>query len=271
MNPAQLLAHFDRIAEAPDAVPRLRRLILDLAVRGKLVEQDPADEPAAELLKRIQVRKKRLVNEGKIRKQDLQREIKANEMPFPLPSAWAWTRLGDVIHLVSGQHLQPGKYSDQKESGPPYVTGPADFGENGLVITRYATVRKAVASKGQILLTVKGAGVGKTALCNLPEVAISRQLMAMTAIEWSQRFLLLTAHRLAAVLKESARSLIPGISREDVDQFIFGLPPLAEQHRIVAKVDELMALCDALEAQLITTAALRRQLLEAALHEALAP
>ena len=64
----QLLTHFDRIADAPDAIPRLRRFILDLAVRGKLVEQDPEDEPASELLKRIAVEKKRLVEAGEIKK-----------------------------------------------------------------------------------------------------------------------------------------------------------------------------------------------------------
>lgn len=220
MNPAQLLTHFDRISEAPDAIPRLRRFILDLAVRGKLVEQDPRDEPASELLKRIQDERARLVLKGWIRKQDLQDEIAPQDIPFPLPECWAWARLGDVIHLVSGQHLRPGEYSDQPQSGLPYITGPADFGQNGLVITRYAAARKAVAKKGQTLLTVKGAGVGKTAICDLPEVAICRQLMVMTAIEWSQPYLLLITHRLAAVLKESARSLIPGISREDVDQFV---------------------------------------------------
>jgi len=68
MNPQQLLEHFDRISEAPDAIARLRRFILDLAVRGKLVEQDPNDEPASELLKRIQVEKERLVREKKIKK-----------------------------------------------------------------------------------------------------------------------------------------------------------------------------------------------------------
>jgi hypothetical protein len=119
------------------------------------------------------------------------------------------------------------------------------------------------------LLTVKGAGVGKTAICDLPGVAISRQLMAMTAVEWSQRFLLLTTHRLAEALKENARSLIPGISREDVNQFIFPLPPLAEQHRIVAKVDELIALCDQLEAQIIVPEADSRYLLEAVLDRAM--
>jgi type I restriction enzyme, S subunit len=248
MNPTQLLAQFDRISDAPVAVPRLRSFILDLGVRGKLVEQNPKDEPASELLKRIQEKKTRLVKGGTISEQSLQAEIETNEIPFALPDLWACARLGDVIHLVSGQHLQPDEYSDQKQSGPPYITGPADFAQNGLVITRYAVVRKAVAKKGQILLTVKGAGLGKTAICDLPEVAISRQLMAMTAIEWSQQFLLLLTHRLAETLKGSARSLIPGISREDVDQFVCALPPLAEQHRIVAKVNELMALCDRLEA-----------------------
>jgi type I restriction enzyme S subunit len=95
--------------------------------------------------------------------------------------------------------------------------------------------------------------------------------MAMTPIGWSQSYLLLTTHRLAEALKESARSLIPGISREDVDQFVFPLPPVAEQHRIVAKVEELMALCNRLEAQLTTTQTESRRLLEAVLHQALTP
>jgi type I restriction enzyme S subunit len=266
MNPAPLLSHFDRISDAPDSIPRLRRFILDLAVRGKLVEQNLGDESAFELLRRIQEEKGRLVKKGMIRWENPQDKIEADEIPFPLPDNWAWVRLGSVIHLVSGQHLQPSEYSGQQQSGPPYITGPADFGQNGLVITRYAVVRKAVANKGQILLTVKGAGVGKTAICNLPEVAISRQLMAMTAIEWSQQFLLLVTHRLAETLKGSARSLIPGISRKDVDKFIFPLPPLAEQHRIVAKVDELMALCDRLEAAQTEQESRRDRLVTSSLH-----
>jgi type I restriction enzyme S subunit len=210
-----------------------------------------------------------MVKEGTIRKEKSREKIDTDQIPFPLPDQWAWARLGDVIHLVSGQHLQPNEYSREKQSGPPYITGPADFGQNGLLIRRYAIVRKAVALKGQILLTVKGAGVGKTATCNVPEVAISRQLMAITAIKWSQRYMLLVTHRLAEVLRESARSLIPGISREDVELFVFGLPPLTEQHRIVAKVDELMALCDRLETQLTATQTESRRLLESLLHHAL--
>jgi type I restriction enzyme S subunit len=271
MHPERLLQHFDRISEVPDAIPRLRQFILDLAVRGKLVEQNPNDEPAEELLRRIEVEKARLTRERKLRPQAPLPKIAADQEPFQLPKGWAWAYLGEVIALLSGQHLQPNEYSDNKQSGPPYVTGPADFSANGLIISRYALVRKAVATKGQLLLTVKGAGVGKTTTCDIPEVAISRQLMALTAIRWNQHFLSLTTHLLAETLRESARSLIPGISRDDVELFVFGLPPLAEQHRIVAKVDELMALCDQLEAAKIERAQSRDRLVAASLHHLISP
>lgn len=277
MNKALLFQQFDRIAEAPEAIPRLRRFILDLAVRGKLVpteaelaqqrahaigvkgkvahassvKSDTQDacatfEPASELLKRIEAEKARLVNEGKIRKPKPLPPIDPDDVPFELPEGWEWVRLGRIIHLISGQHLKPGEYTE--EPGEiPYITGPADFGQTGLIITRYTSERRAVAKKGEILLTVKGSGVGKAVFCDLDEVAISRQLMALNAIGWPQRFLMLPIRELAKELKLAARSLIPGISREDVDYFKCALPPLAEQHRIVAKVDELMSICDDLE------------------------
>lgn len=271
MNAERLLAHYEKIADAPDAIARLRRFVLDLAVRGKLVPQDPNDEPASELLKRIAKEKARLVKAGEIRKSQPLPAIAAGDLPFELPVGWAWTRLGEVIHLVSGQHLQPPEYSEDPKAGLPYITGPSDFGADGLEISRFALVRKAVAKKGQLLLTVKGSGVGKTTICDIPEVAISRQLMALTAIDWSDRFLLLITHRLAEKLQAEARSLIPGISREDVDEFIVPLPPLAEQRRIVAKVDELMGLCDRLETARVGREAVRDRLAAASLARLNAP
>ena len=88
MNPEQLLAHFDRISEAPDAIPRLRRFILDLAVRGKLVEQDPNDEPASQLLKRIQVDKGRLIKQDKLRIDTAGARVDADEGPVEIPTSW---------------------------------------------------------------------------------------------------------------------------------------------------------------------------------------
>jgi type I restriction enzyme S subunit len=101
VNPEQLLTHFDRISDAPDAIPRLRRFILDLAVRGKLVEQDPRDEPASELLKRIQAEKARLVEEGEIRKEHPLPPIGTQDLPSESPDNWKWARLGDTSTLIT--------------------------------------------------------------------------------------------------------------------------------------------------------------------------
>jgi type I restriction enzyme S subunit len=255
----------------PDQIKQLRQTIFNLAVSGKLVPQDPSVEPASELLKRIAKEKARLVKAREIKDDKPLPPITDQEKPVLLPPGWEWTRLGYLIHLVSGQHLQPPEYSEDAKVGLPYITGPSDFGTDGLHITRFALVKKAVAKKGQLLLTVKGSGVGKTATCDIPEVAISRQLMALTAIAWDDRYLILVTHRLAEKLQEQARSLIPGISREDVEEFVFALPPLAEQYRIVAKVDELIALCDRLEKNLANGEDIRRRLLDALLAEALEP
>ena len=102
MNPAQLLSHFDRISNAPDAISRLRHFILDLAVRGKLVEQNQKDEPASGLLKRIQAEKVRLVKAGEIR---TPRELEASDerdAPFLLPTGWAWCRLSEIGAIIGG-------------------------------------------------------------------------------------------------------------------------------------------------------------------------
>lgn len=94
MNAERLLKHYDHIADAPDAIPRLRRFILDLAVRGKLVPQDPNDEPAAELLKRISVEKARLVKSGEIRAQKPFSAIV--EAPFATPTNWRWSQIAEI-------------------------------------------------------------------------------------------------------------------------------------------------------------------------------
>src|SRR5262245_26649580 len=98
MNAERLLGHYERIADAPDAILRFRRFILDLAARGKLVPQDPNDEPALELLKRIAVEKVRAVQ---ARQGDAE-PTEANQQPFSIPSGWTWTRLGYIADLVRG-------------------------------------------------------------------------------------------------------------------------------------------------------------------------
>jgi type I restriction enzyme S subunit len=118
MNPAQLLAHFDRISDAPDAIPRLRLFILDLAARGKLVEQDPRDEPASELLKQIHAERARLEKAGDVRKQEPVPPIESDEVPFEVPKSWALVRLGDALDLINGRAFKPTEWS---KSGIPII------------------------------------------------------------------------------------------------------------------------------------------------------
>jgi type I restriction enzyme, S subunit len=111
MNPAQLLAHFDRLSDVPDAIPSLRQFILDLAVRGRLVEQDPRDEPASELLNRIQKEKARLVSAGEIKKGKQLLPVDEDEIPFAIPATWKWVRLNDITSYI------------QRGKSPKYATG----------------------------------------------------------------------------------------------------------------------------------------------------
>ncbi len=109
MNPQRLLEHFERISEAPDAIPRLRRFILDLAVRGKLVEQDSGDEPAEELLRRITDHKEKSGKQGGNRKQEQQLSTDPDNAPYPIPCSWKWVPFGRLIICRDGERIPVSK------------------------------------------------------------------------------------------------------------------------------------------------------------------
>ncbi|MFO0776581.1 MAG: hypothetical protein U0223_03120 [Nitrospira sp.] len=120
MNPVQLLAHFDRISDAPDAIPRLRRFILDLAVRGKLVEQDPRDEPASVLLRRIVQEKERLIEARAIQRPKALPVIDPEVMPFTLPKGWQWANVWEVAKIITSGSRDWAKY--YSNAGAIFVT-----------------------------------------------------------------------------------------------------------------------------------------------------
>ena len=174
MSPAQLLSHFDRISEAPDAISRLRRFILDLAVRGKLVEQNQKDEPASELLKRIQAEKVRLVKAGEIR---TPRELETSDekdVPFPLPTGWAWCRLSEIGAITGGGTPPSGDFDNFTDggSGVAWLT-PADLGKQAELYVSHGTrdltqqgLRSSSATlmpRGSVLFTSR-APIGYTAI-----------------------------------------------------------------------------------------------------------
>ncbi len=179
--------------------------------------------------------------------------------------------IGDVVKLVSGQHLLADEQNTEKH-GIPYLTGPADFGVKSPIPSRWTEMPKVVAEPGDILITVKGAGVGKTNKLVTEKTAISRQLMAVRAIHANPDFIHLVLMNAANHFQSLMTGIaIPGIGRSDVLGLEFELPSLAEQGRIVQKVEMLMSLVGQLETQLEASKNAAKDLLDAVVHELLHP
>ena len=235
---------------------QLKNSILLMAVQGKLVPQDPNDEPASVLLERIHAEKEWLIKEKKIKREKnpsvifkgadntpyekIGDEVRSltDKVPFDIPDSWEWVRLGTVIELESGQDLTPDKYNDCGK-GIPYITGASNIENGNVLINRWTEYGRAFAYCGDVLLTCKGT-VGTMAVLQEPQVHIARQIMAIRPIsELYVPYIQLVLETLVEDLKAAAKSMIPGIAREDVLQSLFPVPPVSEQKRIVHKVSEL--------------------------------
>ena len=270
MNADRLLGHYEQIADAPDAVQRLRRFILDLALRGKLVKQDPNDEPASELLKKIAAEKERLVKVGEIKKQSALPLVATYEALFSVPNVWKWTRIGSAAYVEMGQS-PPSEHYNRTGHGIPFFQGKADFGKRYPTARYWCTQPKKYAAPGDILISVR-APVGPTNVASEP-CCIGRGLAALRSHNGIDRYYLLRCleafeHVLAAL---GFGTTFVAINKNQLTAFVIPLPPLAEQRRIVAKVDELMALCDRLEAARTEREATRDRLGGAVLSRLNAP
>ncbi len=238
--------HFDTAFAAPDGIKKLRELILTLAMQGKLVPQDANDQPARELLKEIEAEKKRLVKAGKIKAQNPLPEIKPEEVPYSLPPRWTWVRLGDLVYIEMGQ--SPASYSyNQEGNGLPFFQGKADFGKLHPTPRNWCTQPQKYAYPNDVLLSVR-APVGPTNISNL-ECCIGRGLAALRPLAGVSAFFincLIISFR--SILESFATgTTFAAVSKSDVENLVIPVPPLAEQRRIVAKVDQLIACCDELE------------------------
>ncbi|HHX9367718.1 TPA: restriction endonuclease subunit S [Salmonella enterica subsp. enterica serovar Newport] len=239
-NWARISEHFDTLFTTEASIAALKQTILQLAVMGKLVPQDPNDEPASELLKRIAQEKAQLVKDGKMKKQKPLPPISDEEKPFELPIGWEWCRLGECINLISGQHLKPDEYEEECHGEMlPYITGPAEFGLISPTYSKYTNEKRAIAAKGDILITCKGAGLGKLNVADT-NIAISRQLMAINVIRMNSEYLKIILDSIYGYFQSKGVGIaIPGISREDVMEPLIMLPPFEEQKRIMENLYKL--------------------------------
>ena len=255
MNADRLLAFYERIADAPDAIVRFRRFILDLAVRGKLVEQDLNDEPALKLLKQIASEKARLVKTGKIKKQKIIPTLLGQDMPCPLPVNWRWSQIAEIGVLSPRNDADDDVQSSfvpmpliASGYGLPIEHEVRQWGEIKKGYTHFAEGDVGLAKitpcfengKSAVFRNLTGGlGSGTT------ELHIVRPLFVDP--DYILIFLKCSHFIEAGIPKMTGTAGQKRVPTEYFASSSFPLPPLAEQHRIVAKVDELIVLCDRLE------------------------
>lgn len=251
--------HFDIAFSAPDGIQKLRELILKLAMQGRLVSQDPAETPASELLESIEAEKKRLVKERKLKAPKPLQELAASDVPYELPRGWQWVRLGTVGNIFNGNSIN----ASEKESkyvgadGLPYIaTKDVGYGsealdyDNGICIP-LDEAKFRIAHKGAVLICAEGGSAGKKCGLTDRDICFGNKLFANELFgQIPSKFMLYVY--LSPIFRASFSSVMTGIiGGVSIAKFVeipVPLPPLAEQHRLVATIDQLMARCDALEA-----------------------
>ena len=254
--------HFNLLATATGGVAALRELILSLAVRGKLVSQDLNDEPASELLKKVQAEKDQLIAEGKIKRGRPLEVITQEEEPFVLPRGWEWVRLNSLLQKIGAGSTPLGGREVYVPSGVKFLRS-QNVWNDGLRLDSVAFIRSETHAKmngtvvlpNDLLFNITGASIGRCAVVpsDFDEANVSQHVTILrTVIPALRKFLhkvLISRHVQQTVMDVQVGVSREGLSIAKLGQFLIPLPPLAEQSRIVARVEELMRLCDALEAK----------------------
>lgn len=254
MSPKSFAEHFHILSDAPNSIQKMREMIFQLAVKGKLVPQDLNDEPASVLLKKIKVEKEKLIKEGKIKKQKPLPPIYPDEVPHELPLSWAWVRLGNVTNYGIADKVEPDYINDGT-----WVLELENIEKTTsklLVRRRYPEKEfkstKNVFIEGDVLYGKLRPYLDKVLVADEPGVCTTEMIPIQGYGGINPFFLRITlkAPDFIAYANSSTHGMnLPRLGTEKARLFTFALPPIAEQKRIVAKVDQLIAVCDELEAR----------------------
>jgi type I restriction enzyme S subunit len=255
--------HFDALFTTQASIEQLKQTILQLAVMGKLVKQNPNDEPAAKLLERIATEKQQLIKDGKIKKQKPLSPITDEFKPFGLPVGWEFERFGNLTSRLGSGSTPRGGQSAYVEEGVIFLRS-QNVWNDGLKLDDTAYISDVTNEKmnntqvfpGDVLLNITGASLGRSTIFpeHLKIANVSQHVTIIRLIEESMGLFvhlgILSPLVQRLVWGRQVGMAIEGLSKKVLELFEFPVPPLAEQQRIVAKVDELMTLCDSLKANL---------------------
>ncbi|MEX0943364.1 MAG: restriction endonuclease subunit S [Pseudomonadales bacterium] len=266
--------HFGELYTVKQNIDELRKAILQLAVMGRLVEQDPNDPPASELLKEIEAGKQRLVKAGKIKKPKPLPPIKPEEVPYELPQGWEWVRLGRAGAFERGKSKhRPRNDKRLFEHGEyPFVqTGDVSrskLTENKILIcnsyyNEFGLKQSRLWDKGTLCITI-AANIAETGFLGM-DACIPDSVVVFLGVDKSLEKLVKV---FIDVAKEDLEHFAPSTAQKNINlgiinELLFPLPPLPEQHRIIAEIDQLMALCNRLDQQLGATTDKETKLLNA--------
>ena len=246
----------DKLNKLNEELPeRLKKSILQEAIEGRLVPQDPSDEPASALLAKIREEKKQLVKEGKLKKKDLEENpISEDEIPFEIPESWEWCKLGTIASLLGGFAFKSHEYT----SVGSRVIRISDITEEGFVeknVVRYPYNMKLnsyVIQAGDILMAMTGGTVGKSLYVKtLPEekMLLNQRVANIRAISVYTDYIdyVIKSHHIQSIITDAKNSTNDNISMADIYNFPIPLPPFAEQYRIVEKIEQLFKEVDKLK------------------------
>lgn len=267
----RIAGYFDTLFTTEESIAQLKQTILQLAVMGKLVPQDPNDEPASELLKKIAAEKAKLVKEGKIKKEKPLSPVSEQEMLFELPSAWSWARFGSIVSFES-ELVAPQDFQNLDQVAPDSIEK-----GTGKLLCRRTVAETGITGPnnrfyaGQILYSKIRPSLSKAVIAEFDGLC-SADMYPLGVVGLSKRFLLkviLSEPFLAQVRREENRIKMPKLNIPSLSNFLIAVPPLKEQLRIVTKIDELMALCDQLKSRLSDAQTTQLHLADALVEQAI--
>ncbi|ENX28344.1 hypothetical protein F891_01191 [Acinetobacter sp. CIP 101966] len=259
-NWQRIVANFDVLFTTEHSIEQLKQTVLQLAVMGKLVKQDPSDEPASELLKKIADEKAKLIQDGKIKKSKPLPEIAEDEKPFELPSGWAWVRLENISELITKGSSPKWQGVNYVEEGLLFITS-ENVGSYSLILENMKYVEekfneiepRSILEENDFLMNIVGGSIGRTAIYDLEKVANINQAVCLIRLflEYLDKLFLLHFFNSEIcknyMFDKQVDNARPNLSMGNISKFLIPIPPIKEQKLIIEKVNEIFSMIEQLQ------------------------